>query len=170
MLVDLNGDGYLDIATSNYSGTPDASPLQVNILLNNGSSAPGSFAAAKTYVTGSNVTNAGALASGDFNGDGKQDLITSTSTGFLLFFGNRDGTIQAAQTKNAPTGFGTRYTTGDFNRDGITDVAYAPSGSSSSPLYSACRYYWEARADLSVREQHFRSHPMPSFQELPQGR
>jgi len=137
VLVDLNGDGYLDIATSNYSGTPDASPLQVNILLNNGSSAPGSYAAAKTYVTGSNVANAGALTSGDFNGDGKQDLIASTSTGFLLFFGNGDGTLQAAQAKNAPTGFGTRYTTGDFNRDGITDVAYAPSGSSSSPLYSA---------------------------------
>jgi hypothetical protein len=137
VLVDLNGDGYLDIATSDYSGTPDASPLQVNILLNNGSSAPGSYAAAKTYVTASNVTNAGSLASGDFNGDGKQDLITSTSTGFLLFFGNGDGTLQAAQAQIAPTGFGTWYTTGDFNRDGITDVAYVPSGSSSAPLYSA---------------------------------
>lgn len=122
VLVDLNGDGYLDIAVL-VTGTTNLPQLAV--LLNKGVGGPGLYGTPQMYAAGTDTTYPEALAAGDFNGDGKQDLIAATKSGFMLFFGNGDGTLQAWQNQTfstIPNGPG-YFTVGDFNHDGITDVA-----------------------------------------------
>jgi hypothetical protein len=123
-LVDLNGDHYLDIAVVSSA----TSGYQSTVFLNDGSSLPGVFGAAANYSAGTaQAPPAGGevLASGDFNGDGKQDVIASALNGFVLFFGNGDGTFQPASVQSViPGNFPLSFTVGDFNQDGITDVAF----------------------------------------------
>src|SRR5262249_18634052 len=79
--VDLNGDGKLDIAVANQSGT-------LSILLGNGD---GSFQTANTFAAGTQINS---VAAADLNGDTSPDLIisdstlTSTQVGVLLNNGN----------------------------------------------------------------------------------
>ncbi len=76
VFVDLNGDGYLDIAALSPSSSANAPP-QIAVFLNQGATAPGSFASPTLYAAPSGATG---LSAGDFNGDGKQDLITTIYT------------------------------------------------------------------------------------------
>jgi hypothetical protein len=134
---DVNGDGKLDLVTGvSY-------PEAVVVLLGNGD---GTFQAGPTY-TGSGA----AVAVGDFNADGKLDVVTKTvlnpstrSSVLNLLPGNGDGTFGAAQPifGNDPA-----YpvaiegvTVGDFNGDGTLDLAavWVPVGyygSIGGPLY-----------------------------------
>ena len=127
--VDLNGDGFLDIAaiaaTSQSGGSPSVS---VNILLNQGN---GAFVAPRSFPApaGGRLIEIG---SGDFNGDGKQDIVAGGPP-VVVFYGNGDGTLQAPIATVALGGIAT----GDFNRDGKTDLAYiAPSGTLATPTIS----------------------------------
>ena len=52
-------------------------PSQVAVFLNQGATAPGVFATPTLYAAPSGATG---LLAGDFNGDGKQDLITTIYT------------------------------------------------------------------------------------------
>ncbi|MBZ5536275.1 MAG: FG-GAP-like repeat-containing protein [Acidobacteriia bacterium] len=79
-------------------------------------------------------TSPTAVASGDFNGDGKVDLVVANkgSKSFSILLGNGDGTFQAAVTTPIP---GLRNSgplsvaAGDFDGDGKADIAFA-SGTS----------------------------------------
>lgn len=123
VLVDLNGDGYLDIAGLVASTQPNTPP-QVAVFMNGGSTGPGVFALPKLYAASQTAYN---LVVGDFNGDGKQDLLGVTSsslpitTGALVFYGNGDGTLKPGEAQSLPP-FGS-FTVGDFNGDGVTDLA-----------------------------------------------
>lgn len=128
--VDFNGDGYLDLAVLS---TPTSLPSAVAVLLNRGANAPGIFSAAKNYPPPNGLA-LDSIGVGDFNGDGKQDVIAATggttSPPFALFYGNGDGTLQAAQTVPG----GGSFFAGDLNHDRITDVAYIAANSVTSTV------------------------------------
>jgi hypothetical protein len=118
--ADFNGDGIPDLAVSDgYANT-------VTVLLGKGD---GTFTNSSTPETGANPWN---IVTADFNGDGIPDLVTanpgyatSGSTGSItVLLGNGDGTFTE---KPAPA-VGVEpwsVAVGDFNGDGIPDIATA---------------------------------------------
>jgi hypothetical protein len=82
-----------------------------------------------TYQVG---TAPQAVAFGDFNGDGKVDLVVSNSGdgSVSILLGNGDGTFQPAS--NIPAGKNpVSIAVGDFNGDGRLDLAVADGGNNS---------------------------------------
>jgi Bacterial Ig-like domain (group 3)/FG-GAP-like repeat/Domain of unknown function (DUF4214)/FG-GAP repeat len=68
-----------------------------------------------------------AMATADFNGDGRPDLAVSNDTqsgGVCVLLGNADGTFQPAQAYAAGADT-SAVTTGDFNHDGKPDLVVA---------------------------------------------
>jgi uncharacterized membrane protein len=73
-----------------------------------------------------------AVAAGDFNGDGEQDLAVRATTVSILL-GNGDGTFRDRQDVSA--GFDQRsITVGDFNGDGRQDLATANGGGDTASV------------------------------------
>ena len=98
-LADFNGDGKLDIAVSNYASNT------ISVFLNKGD---GSFGLpVTTTVNPLGALGLGAIVSGDFNEDGKVDLIVGTIAGAqssIVLLGNGDGKFtQAAPIPDAGT-------------------------------------------------------------------
>jgi hypothetical protein len=66
------------------------------------------------------------IASGDFNGDGKLDVVFGNADGSIsLLLGNGDGTFQAPAMISTTATLSFSMATGDFNSDGKLDVAVA---------------------------------------------
>jgi hypothetical protein len=122
---DFNGDGIPDLAVTFQVGNT------VDVLLGNGD---GTFQAPRTFTVGG---HAGAIAVRDLNGDGIPDLVVATdpslATGTVsVLLGNGDGTFRAPRTV-AAGGFPSSVAVGDFNGDGIPDLAVANINGTSSP-------------------------------------
>jgi dienelactone hydrolase len=112
---DLNADGKLDIIL----GAPGSGTA--NVLLGNGD---GTFQAPASYTVGTSASSGYAIATGDFNGDGKLDFAIADSADSYLsvFLGNGDGTFQAAV--NYTVGLNpTAVAVADLNGDGKLDLA-----------------------------------------------
>ena len=111
---DFNGDGKLDLAVAN-NGNFSGDSGGVSMSLGNGD---GTFQSAVSFAAGSHPSY---VAVGDFNGDGKLDLVVNSWSGVLALLGNGEGTFQAA-TNVADSGVYS-VAVGDFNGDGKLDLA-----------------------------------------------
>src|SRR6266478_4446530 len=112
---DFNGDGKADLAVVNFGD------WNVYVLLGNGD---GTFQAARSVYFASGGGFPWSIAAGDFNGDGKLDLVVSNygDNSLSVLLGNGDGTFQAPLT--SPVGTNpAQVTVGDFNGDGKLDLA-----------------------------------------------
>jgi len=115
---DFNRDGIQDLAVANTDSS------NVSVLLGNGD---GTFQAAVNFDVGLDNFPF-SVAVGDFNGDGIQDLAVANNdlgTGNVsVLLGNGDGTFQPAVEFSAGV-FANSVAVGDFNGDGVQDLAVA---------------------------------------------
>jgi hypothetical protein len=129
---DVNSDQKLDlIATALQS--PGASTPGLEVFLGNGS---GGFGAAIPGPAGVSALN---TVTGDFNKDGKKDLVTNTGQ---ILLGNNDGTfilqpnVIINPSFNNSGGPGVvAVTSGDFNHDGNLDLAFSNQNAVTVDVY-----------------------------------
>ena len=115
---DFNRDGAFDLAVLRND--------EIGILLNKGK---GAFQPIVYYTTGGN-RQAESFTVGDFNSDGKTDLMVSVEPGpkINVRFGNGDGTFQSTVTVLKGSGSALGLAPGDFNSDGLLDVTLQQFG------------------------------------------
>jgi hypothetical protein len=110
--TEFTTSGYLDLAVATGNNS-------VSILLGGGT---GTYPTHVQYAVPGNPVS---IAHGDFNGDGKQDLVTADQyiSEVSVLLGNGDGTFQAHQeyaTGNEPLALAVADVNGDGNLDIIT--------------------------------------------------
>ena len=99
----------------------------LSVLLGNGD---GTFQAAVGYTVGGNPQ---ALAVGDFNGDGRLDVVAASGSNVNMLLGNGDGTLQAAVSYAAGSNPGT-VAIADVNGDGYADVVAGNAGDGTAAV------------------------------------
>jgi hypothetical protein len=126
---DFNGDGYPDLAVTNYNEN------SVTILLNGGKASPGTFALGPNCTSSQNACPVGtgpvAIATGYFYGNQTLDLVVineSDSTATILQ-GNGDGTFTPESPTLAVGNNPVSVAVLDLNGDGIPDLAVADQAS-----------------------------------------
>jgi hypothetical protein len=132
-LDDFNGDGNLDLAAENV-GTST-----VAVLFGDGK---GNFSKPLNLPVGRAEGLGMGIATGDFNHDGKVDLISGNggADSLSVVLGKGNGRFVREKdfpTGEAPTGeAGEQMVLADFNHDGIPDVATADSGNGTGRTVS----------------------------------
>jgi hypothetical protein len=109
--VDLNGDGRLDLVGAGF--------LAASVMINNG----GTFQPRVDYPLAGPTQG---IAAGDFNGDGKIDLVVTINNqqiGLAVLFGNGDGTFGSPVHFPNTSGFDSPSVAAtDLNNDGKLDI------------------------------------------------
>jgi hypothetical protein len=105
--ADFDGNGTIDLFLAGYGG------YNYGVMLGNGD---GTFGAAEPFS--SEYAQSSAVAIGDFNGDGKLDLVTWS---LVFYAGNGDGTF-ATGVPIIPNGDATYLAAADVNGDGKFDL------------------------------------------------
>jgi hypothetical protein len=108
---DFNNDGNLDIVVANEN----LSPSTVSVYLGNGD---GTF---KAPVSSNTTSYNEFVAVGDFNGDGKLDIVLIENPSISVLLGNGDGTFQPPNDNDSFLG-AHWLSVGDFNNDHKLDV------------------------------------------------
>jgi hypothetical protein len=123
-LADVNGDGKVDVTVASWQTN------SVMVFQGNGD---GTLREPSYFATDRGPLS---VAAGDFNADGKLDLVTGNDSGsshsVSMLLGNGDGTFQPARSFAAGNGPGS-VTPGDVNGDGALDVVVTNPASTSSP-------------------------------------
>ena len=125
---DFNGDGLDDIATCQIV----YSTVDIHLGMGNGK-----FEAVREFST--NALLSDSINQADLNNDGITDLITNNYEKVSVLLGDGDGNFGTAQTFGANSDFQLSNdsmwdaTIGDFNNDGLTDVAVIFFDTPSTP-------------------------------------
>jgi hypothetical protein len=124
---DYNGDGWLDLYVAN-----DATPNQLWINQKNGTFVDEGLLSGSAVNAAGNPEGSMGIASGDFDGDGDEDLFITNIVGetFALYVNDGKGNFEDARVRAglaAPTaaftGFGTDWF--DYDNDGWLDLFVA---------------------------------------------
>ncbi len=115
-VADFNGDGKPDLIVATGSG--------VSVLLGDGL---GGFGMPGTYpVSASPLYNAALfVAVGDFNGDGRPDVVASTYFDLVVLLGDGAGGLGPAMSLGTPGHYFDSVGVADFNGDGKPDIVAA---------------------------------------------
>jgi len=127
-VADLDGDGNLDVITANPAvHLPSAASMSEFL-----GRADGTLGPPVTSAIGTGSSQPYAVAIGDFNGDGKQDVAISDLVNgpIVVKLGNGDGTFQPQVLYSAGGQGATIIITRDMNLDGKLDLVCANRGSS----------------------------------------
>ena len=158
-VADFDGDGQADLAVLNQTANT------VGILLNNTSNcsggAPLCFAPMASYPVG--FSSPAGFTVGDFNGDTKPDIAVVGSPGIAILLNQGGGVFpNTAPTPLLlpPSTFADAIATGDFNGDGILDLAVALpfipdsveilNGIGDGTFATATATFWSAGANPAV--------------------
>src|SRR6267154_3079666 len=110
---DFNGDGKADLVFN------DGTPFTIGVLLGNGN---GTFQPPSVNINLGSGFPAGSVVVGDFNGDGKADLVilSFSSNDLKILLGNGNGTFQPPLSLTFPSP--AFAAAADFNGDGKADL------------------------------------------------
>ena len=135
-IADFNGDGHPDAAVAGQHSTSQFATLL--------GQAGGTFSAPQfvDVSDNGNGVESPVLTSGDFDGDGKPDIVVAgesasnlSTAGALAFFkGNGDGTFAAPVVSDAGAPPVQAITAADLNKDHKVDLVYGSSGQLSIAL------------------------------------
>ena len=130
--ADLNGDGYPDLVTANT--TPNAATGTVSVLLNNGKSGNGTFAAAVNYPVGKDPYQ---VAIGDINNDGYPDLAVTNyaSNSVTILMGSKTGAFTVSPTTLSTCVNPYGVVIGDFKHNNYPSIAVSCYGSAQLEIF-----------------------------------
>jgi hypothetical protein len=169
---DFNADGKADIISTNYEpgggdGGGDSGESDVRVFLGNGD---GTFQPSNVYFVG---TDPDSVAVADFNGDGILDLAvvllgSNIDQGTIkILLGKGDGSFQAGQGYSVGV-HPAAVAVGDFNGDGILDLAVADGGANillgnGDGTFQPAKNYAAASFPLSIAVGDFNGDGIPDL-------
>ncbi|NJL49375.1 MAG: DUF4347 domain-containing protein [Leptolyngbyaceae cyanobacterium SM2_5_2] len=125
---DFNGDNKLDLIVSTF----DSVFLGASELLFLSGNGDGTFANSISFNSG--LSSVKTITSGDFNQDGKLDLVTGDGNTISIILGNGDSTFSSPVTINSGVSGINGISAGDLNKDGNLDLAVVTQGNQISVL------------------------------------
>ena len=135
--ADLTGDGIVDLATSTFTSVNGSNSPQIGVLVGNGN---GSFQPVQLSPTPGGLP-VRSLVTGDFDGDGRADLMAKGENSLAVLISQGNGTFRPPEPVTLPPATPPGYTgeplaqsveevvVGDFNADGLLDSVVTGSTS-----------------------------------------